>query len=203
MTEAVVADGTQSTGKNMSEVAGCKLNTADGGGFAPVVFGAVFPTEGDGVIGDLDDAGIVDGSACDVSAEIAQSGAAGTGGLDVNAPGFVPDGGIDLPVVFFEQPVKVLAKGSLQMFEENQIMGLFRANEFSPRIESDARHQAMDVWMKTELLVPGVKHGGEAVNGGAQSFVGGKFFRERTRHSGKEKVESFFGVRSKEEAAQF
>ena len=33
--------------------------------------------------------------------------------------------------------------------------------------------------MKPELLVPGVQHGREAVEGGAQSFIGREFFRER------------------------
>lgn len=187
----------------MPEVTRHELHPADGGGLTPVLFGSVLPTEGNGVIGDVDQARIVDGGACDVSAQVFEGAATGTRRLNVYAPVLVPDDGIDLPVVLFQQLIKVLAEGGSQMFEENQVFGIFHAHQLTSRIQAHARYETMDVRMKSQLLVPGVEHGGEAVNGGAQAFVGRKLFAERTRHGGEKDVVSLLCMQSEKGTAQF
>ena len=106
-------------------------------------------------------------------------------------------------MVFLEQPVKVLAEGVLQLRQVNQELRVLHAHELAAKVQAHTRNEAMDMRMKAELLVPGVQHGGEAVDGGAQALVGRELFGERSGCGGEEQVVSFPGVRPEEAAAQF
>jgi len=203
MTEAVVTDGAQSAGQDVAQVTGDKLHARDGGSLSAIALVPVFPVERDGGVGDVDQTRIVDGGAGHVSAEVFERAATGTGRLNVNAPVHVPDRAIDLPVVFLQQPVKVLAKGGLQLWQINEELWVLHAYELSAGIQTDTRHHAMDVRMKPDLLIPGVKRGSEAVDRGAQSLVGRELLAQGSGDGGKEQVERFLGVRAEEETAQF
>src|SRR6186713_2172832 len=61
----------------------------------------------------------------------------------------------------------------------------------------------MNMGMKSQLLVPGVKHGGKTVDRRPQTFVGGQLFGERSRNGCEEQVISLSGVWTKEAFAQF
>ena len=80
-----------------------------------VVVGAVFPAKGNRVLVDLEHAGVGDGGAGDISAEIFERAGSRTAGLDVHAPVFAPDLRIDLPVIVLEESVEVLAESGLEV----------------------------------------------------------------------------------------
>jgi len=113
MTEAVITNGAQSSRQDVPQIALDKLDARNGRCFYAVVIGAIFPPEGDGVIVDSNNSGIVNGRASDVSAEVLECGGSGASRLNVHSPIFRPDGGIDLPVVFFKETIEVLPKGRL------------------------------------------------------------------------------------------
>jgi hypothetical protein len=56
--------------------------------------------------------------------------------------------------------------------------------------------------MKPQTLVPGVQHGGKAVDLGTQCLVGGELFRERPGEGAKEQVVGLLGVRPEETLPQ-
>src|ERR1700685_4111882 len=101
MTKAIVADGAQSGGAHVTQIAAHELDSWERFYFGAVVIGTIFPTESNGVASEGEDPCIVDGGASDVSAEIFNRGSSGAGGLDMNSPHFGPDLGIDLPTVLF------------------------------------------------------------------------------------------------------
>ena len=106
----VVADGAQAAWEDMAKVAPHKLRSGDRPGFEAIV-GAVFGEESDAIPIEGKDALIANHAACDISAEIAEGMGSVAGGLDVNAPFFGPDGGIDLPALGCDQAAKLLAEG--------------------------------------------------------------------------------------------
>ena len=83
MTEAVVADGSEAAGENMPEVERDKLQAREGADLAAVARRPVLPAEADGVIVEAHHAGITEGSAGDIVAEILEGRAAVAGGLNV------------------------------------------------------------------------------------------------------------------------
>jgi len=202
MTEAVVADGPQASGQNMPQIASCKLRAWQGGSFQAVGAVAIFPAEGDGLVGDLEDAPIADDAAGDVGAQIFESGGSIARRLNVHAPVGAPDVWVDLPVVVFKKIAQVLTKGGLEMGQVDEEIRLLDAHESPALIESGAGNQTMDVGMKAHLLVPGVKDGGKTIDGGAQAFVGGQLFRERASHSGEEQLIGQFGQGPEEAVSQ-
>ena len=139
MTEAVVTNGTQPAGQHVPEVTRDELHARNGGGFPPVALGPVLPAERDRLSRDVDQARIVDGGAGDVSAQVFERAATGTGGLNMHAPILVPDDWIDLPVAFLEPPVKVLAEGRLQLRQVNEELGIFHAHQLAAGIQPEAR----------------------------------------------------------------
>jgi hypothetical protein len=83
MAEAVMADRTQSAGKNVAQVAAHELNSGQSQFPAAITLGAVFPTEGYRVLSDLQHAPIGEGGARDVSAQIFERAGSTTAGLNV------------------------------------------------------------------------------------------------------------------------
>jgi len=110
MTEAVVTNRAQSGGQDVGEIAADKFDPGQFQDFGSIVVGAIFPTKGDGLIGDLEDSPITNGGAGHVSADVFEGGGAGASGLDVHSPLFGPDVGIGLPAVLFQEAAHVLAE---------------------------------------------------------------------------------------------
>ena len=187
MTKAVVADGAQSGGQHVAQIAAHELDAWQSFYFGAVLIRTIFPTEGDGVVGEGEHARIVDGGAGDVSAEIFEGGSSGASGLDVHAP-FAPDLGVDLPVVFFKQLVEVLSEGALQVRQIDQELVVFNPDIIALGIEPGARNQTVNVRMELQALVPGMEDGGEAADGGAQALSLGEFFASSRRDRGEEQI---------------
>ena len=202
MTEAVVTDRAQPARQDMSQIAPDKLHARKERGFDAVAGVAILPAEGNGLLGDRPDAGVADGGAGDVSAQILQSGDAGARGLDMHAPLLAPGRWVDLPAVNLKEVAQVLAEGGLQVRQVNEEVGLFDADQPAAVIETGARNQAMNVRMKAHLLVPGVEHGGKAVDRGPQSLVRGQLLRESVGDGGEEQIIGLFGEGPEEAAAQ-
>jgi hypothetical protein len=180
-----------------------KLDAGKGRCFRAVAVGAIFPAEGDGVIANSNDPRIVDCGASDVSAQIFERGSSGTGGLNVHSPILGPDDGINLPVVFFQQTIEVLPKGSLQMREVNEELRVLDPDGVAVSVQSGARNQAMNVRMDPHALVPGVEDGGEAVDVRPKPFIGGELFGECSGNRREEQIVGSFRQRAEEAAAQF
>lgn len=93
MAVAVAADGAQTDGQDMAQVAGNKLHARNGFGSPGVTMGAVFPRKGDRRFADAKDAGVGDGCAANIGAQILDDTLAVAEGLEMHAPIFFPDGG--------------------------------------------------------------------------------------------------------------
>lgn len=164
---------------------------------------AVFPAEGDVLLGDLKDAGVVDGGACDVSSEVEESRSTRTDRLDVHAPVLAPGFRIGLPAMPVQEGSKLLTKGGLQVRKMDQELGVADANEFTLGIKSGSGHQEVEVRMEEQALVPGVKDGGEAVSEGLEPLGGAEFCGECARRCGEEEVVGFLGMGAKEAGPEF
>ena len=60
----------------------------------------------------------------------------------------------------------------------------------------------MNVGMKQQLLIPGMKRGGKTVDVSPEALLVGEFFGQGAGNSGKEQVVSFLGQWAQEKAAQ-
>ncbi len=96
----------------------------------------------------------------------------------------------------------MLAEGGLQMWQIDQELGILDAHGPAVGIESGTWNQAVDVGMKSDLLVPSVEHGGEAVDVGAQPLVGGQLFGQCAANRFEEQVVNFLGMGAEEQFAQ-
>src|SRR6266478_8933062 len=115
MAKAVVADGAQSCGQHLPQIAADELDARQRQSLGSVVVGPVFPAEGDGVLINRENARVGDGGASHVSAEILEGGDSGACRLDMDSPIFTPHLRIHLPALFLKEAIEVLAKGALQV----------------------------------------------------------------------------------------
>ena len=86
----------------MTQVAARELDSRQGHRLGFVVVAAILPEEGDRTGIHPQHAGIGDGGAGDIGAEVFERAGARTGRLDMHSPVFAPDFRIDLPVVLLE-----------------------------------------------------------------------------------------------------
>ena len=130
----IIANGAQAAWEHVAQVSCDELAAGDGFG-VEAFFVAVFPEKRDGFVGEGNDALVADDAAGDISAEIPKSVRSRTGCLNVNAPIFRPDGGIDLPAFDFEEAAKVLPESSLEEGEMDEVVRLFDADHFAKGVE--------------------------------------------------------------------
>jgi len=97
MTISIVANRAESAREDVTKIAPDEFGPGNRFGFELVV-GAILPKKGDGAAGDRNDPAVRNHTAGDVVAKIANGMGAGTGRLNVNAPVFGPNGGINLPI---------------------------------------------------------------------------------------------------------
>ncbi len=101
MAKAKVADRPHATRQDVAQVTAGELRAGDRFSALRVTFGAVGPAEADMGVGDGEDAGVAYGGAADVAAKVFDDVPPATEGLEVHAPVFFPDGGIDGGQVVF------------------------------------------------------------------------------------------------------
>src|SRR5215472_14122802 len=171
-------------------------------GFGAVGIGSILPAEGEGVVGEGEQARIGDGRASDVSAQIFEGGSSRTLGLDMHAPVFAPDGRIHWPALIFKELVEVLTEGALQVGQINQELMVLDAHILALGIEPGARHQTVNMRMELQALIPGVKGRGESVDQGPEAFSSGEFFAQSARDGREEQIVGLLGEVAEEAAAQ-
>jgi hypothetical protein len=115
MTEAIVANGTQARGQNMTQVTGDKFGARQREDFPSIVAVAVLPPKDNMGVGEAEDARVGNGGAGDISAQVFEGGGAAAGRLDMHAPVLVPDIRINLPTLLVQKPSQMLAKGGLEV----------------------------------------------------------------------------------------
>jgi hypothetical protein len=105
--------------------------------------------------------------------------------------------------VLLEPAIEVLPKRAAQLLKVHEERGVLYPHELAARSQTDPRHQAVEVRMKPQLLVPRMQHRREAVNGGPQALGGRELLTQGAGPGGKEQIVSFLGVGAKEAVAQF
>lgn len=200
--KTVIANGAQAAGENMAEVAGNKLPAGHRHGFE-AFFVTVLPEKGDGVVGAGNDALITNDAAGDISAEITNGVGAGTGGLDVDAPTFGPDGGIDLPALGGEEAAEMVAESGLEQWQMDEVAWIADADDLALRVEARAGNEEVQMRMELHLLAPGVEDGGEPADGGEEPFCGGEFFGHGGGHGREKEIVELFGQRAEKAGTQF
>ena len=95
MAEAVVADGSHATRQDVAKISPNKLDAFEGLHFGRVAVGAIFPAETQMAVADRYNSQVADGGAADISAEVFNNTFATAEGLEIHAPVFLPDGGIE------------------------------------------------------------------------------------------------------------
>lgn len=186
----------------MPEVTRHELHSGESACLPPVARRAVLPPEADGAIVHADQATIADGRAGDVGAEILQGRTTIAGGLNVHAPVLAPDRGIDLPVMNLEESSQVFPERRLEERQVDQIVGFRHAHEASVPVESGTRDQAMEVGVKSQLLVPGVEHRREAAGGRPKSLGACQLLGQSARDGGEEQIVGLFGEGPEEAGPQ-
>ena len=112
--------------------------------------------------GDREDARVADGGAADVGSEVFDDVLATPEWLHVHAPVFLPDGGIDGRqggVFLGESGVGIAetgAKDAAQCGLGNEEIGVFHGDHATRRIDARAGHDAVEVRVEVQLLVPSV-----------------------------------------------
>ena len=179
---AVAADGAQADGQDMAQVAGNKLHARSGFGSLGITMGAIFPRKGDRRFADSQDAGVGDGCAANIPAQILDDALAVAEGLEVHAPIFFPDGGFHSGQgrLFraLAQSMKLLLKEMPECRTERGLWhkepGAFDSHHAVVAIEPRSRNDAMNVRMKMKALVPCVQDHGKPAAPGSQPAGMGK-----------------------------
>lgn len=149
--------------------------------------GSIFPRKGDRRFADSQDAGVGDGCAANIGAQILDDALAVAEGLEMHAPIFFPDGGFYAGKggLFraLAQSIKLLLKEMPECRTEHGLghkePRAFDSHHAAVAIESRSRNDAMNVWMKMKALVLGVQDHGEPGSPGAQPSGIGQGFGKR------------------------
>jgi len=164
MVEAVVADGAQAGGRDMSQIARDELSSGDGVGACGVAFIARTPREGDGVFVGADDARIGDGGAVDVEGEVADDVGTVAEGADIDAPVALPDRVLGRrsagkrAYAFSEDGAEARAQDRLG----NEEAGALDGDDTSIVGNAGIGNDRVDMGMESEAAVPCVQDHGEA-----------------------------------------
>lgn len=199
---AIITDGAEAAREDVAQVAFDKLPSGHGFGLE-AFFVAVLPEEGDGLVGEGNDAMVADDAAGDVSAEIPDGVGAGAGRLDVDAPFLGPDSGIDLPATDFEEAAEMVPECASEEFVFHQVIRLLHADDFACGGDACAGDQEVQMRMELHLLAPGVEDGDEAADKRREALGGGEFFGHRGGHGRKEQIVELFGKGTEEAGSQF
>ena len=211
MAKPVSADRPHGQWQDMAEVAGDELDA--GHFFHPpgVAVSPVFPREGDARFVDGKDAGVGDGGAADIGAEILDGPPAVTEGLEMHAPVFFPNAGIDGGQRLIGR--KELAKRKELACEElperasqhglrHEEPGALDANHAARDIDARPRHDAVEMRMEEQAPVPSVKDHREPSALGAEPARVGKRGGKRLGRRREKHLMDLPGSLREEEGAQ-
>ena len=129
--------------------------------------GPVFSTEADVGIANRDNPGVADRGAADVGAKIFDDVFARAKWLEIHAPVLLPDGGVDGGQrVLFGQVGEAIAEAGAENAAQcglgDEEVNISNGDDAPVRGDARAGHDAVDVGVKMQPLVPGVEDHGEA-----------------------------------------
>ena len=193
MAEAVVAHRPHAARQDVAQVAFDELRAFDGLDALGIAVGAVLPAEADMGVGDRNDARVADGGAADIAAEIFDDVFAAAEGLEMHAPVLLPDGGIDggQRMLFGEVGEAIAEAGAedaAQCGLGHEEVGILHGDHAARRIDARAGHDAVDVRVEMQPLVPGVEDHGEAAGFRAEPFGIGERVGKRGGCGGEEEL---------------
>ena len=198
-------------GQDMAEIALDELDAGKGFHASGIAVGAVFPGKGDARLVDGQDAGVADGAAANIGTEILDGAFAVAEALDMDSPVFFPNGGINSTHAgMFRQSAQVveflmeeLPEGVSQHGLRDKEAWTFDAHYAASQIDPRTRHDAVDVGMEEQTLVPRVQdHGGAVFMSPEPAWVG-KCLGESTGCRRKKELIDLSGSRGKEESPEF
>ena len=196
---AVVADANETFGQDVQEPAADEFVRSKGFAFKGVI-GAVAVAQDKAARGiETLQAVLVEGGFFDIGGEVAQSGAAASGGLALSNPSHLPDGGGDageeIGVMGGKEGTKSVAGGAGEGFVGNEVVLVTGMVEKGAGVtKSHGGNQGMKVGMIKHAPGPGVEDadkGGlsaEIFGRGAEGLKGGSFGGEKSgiKFGGKE-----------------
>jgi len=160
--EAVVADRAQASRQDVAQVTSDELDPRERELPGSIPVGSILPTERDVLGIDAKDARIADRATSHVGPEVFDGRVPRTDGADMYAPVEGPDLGIDLPLVFVEQATHVFAEGGSQMRQRHEERRIGNADRLLLSVEPRAGHEAVQMGMEEQALVPCVEDHREA-----------------------------------------
>jgi len=194
----------------MAQVAADELDAVNAFHTPYITVGAVFPGKRDRALVEGEDTGVADGSAADIGAEILDSPFTVSKALEMHAPVFLPNRGINgwQVGVFLKSDelakflMEEMTEGASQHWLWHQEAGTLDAHNVALRIDARSWHDAVDMRMEEQTLVPGVQDHGEPALVGPEPAWVGKAFRESPGCRRKEELVEISGSRAKEEWAE-
>jgi len=210
MHETMIPDRPQPARQHMPEIAGDEFSTAEGFHPLDIAVGAVLVKEGDVGVGHREDARIGDRGAADISAEIFDNVFPAAERFEIDAPVFLPDGRVDggefdfggLPH-FGDAVAQARPKHGAQGGLGDQEVRVFDGDDPPGGIESRAGHDAVDVRMELQPLVPGVQHHHKPAGGGTERLRIGQKVGQRGGGGVEKALIDLLGRRGEEQRAEF
>ena len=210
MAKPVAPDRAHGERQNMAQVAADELDAGNAFHTPYITVGAVFPGKRDRALVEGEDTGVADGSAADIGAEILDSPFTVAKALEMHAPVFLPNRGINgwQVGVFLKSDelakflMEEMTEGASQHWLWHQEAGTLDAHNVALRIDARSWHDAVDMRMEEQTLVPGVQDHGEPALVGPEPAWVGKAFRESPGCRRKEELIELSGSRAKEEWAE-
>ncbi len=210
MHETTIPDRPQSAWQHMPEITGGEFSTAEGFHPLGIAVGAVLVKEGDVGVGHREDARIGDRGAADISAEIFDDIFPAAEWLQVDAPVFLPDGGVDGGEFDFggfphfgDAVTQARPEHGAQGGLGDQEVGVFDGDDPPGGIESRAGHDAVNVRMKLQPLVPSVQHHHKPAGGRAERLRIGQKVGQRGGRGVEKALIDLLGRRGEEQRAEF
>ena len=169
MAKADVAHRPHATWQDVAQISFHKLHAFDRLDARGIAIGAVFPVETDVGIGHRNDARITNGGAAHVSSEILDDVLTAAEWLKMHAPVLRPDGWIDggkrkrlrLTRLMFFKSCESIAEATAKDFPQDGLgheeVGILHFDHPACRSDAGTGHDAMNVGMKVQALVPGVE----------------------------------------------
>ena len=186
----------------MPQVTPHELNPIKGKQFRPSPSGTILTGESHGLVIHPNDPTITNGSAFNVGTKVFDGVGPRPTRLNVNAPVLSPNRRIDAPFAFGEFAAKRLFKRPAEHRLMQQVIGFLHSANRSIRIETHSGHDAVQMRVEEELLVPCVENGGKTAALRSQPFGRGEFVGKSLRDRRKEKAEGLLGLIPKKQIAQ-
>jgi len=211
MAKPIAPDRAHGKRQDMAQIAPHELGAGKRLHAPGIAMGAVLPGKRDAPLVDAQDTGIADGGAANISAEILDGALAIAEALEMHAPVLLPNGGINgaqagvfgkrdelLELLGEEMP-----EGASQHGLGHKEAGTLDGDNTPLLTQARARHDAMEMGMEEQSLVPRVQDHGEAALVSPEPARVGKCPGKSPACRRKEEIIELPGSLGEEERSQF